>query len=128
MDNMKIAWYSLFNNLCDRNISIGYYPGFHSLLRDDNWANGELFRIGFEYYKFRVFSKKNNIELIVIQIGVKTLWFKLLVKIMIKTRKLVTMMLRSLGPGRTNVLVYHGTLVILEGHRKKASCRTRPNL
>ena len=59
------------NSIC-LYIQGGYYPGFHSSLRDENWANGKLFRIS----EFRVFPPTFNIQLIGIQIDVKTLRLK----------------------------------------------------
>jgi hypothetical protein len=35
----------LFNHSYDKNITIGYDPGFYSKLRDANWSNGDLFYI-----------------------------------------------------------------------------------
>jgi hypothetical protein len=36
-------------------MTIGYYQGFYSLLRDEDWANDKRFRIIFKQYKSRVF-------------------------------------------------------------------------
>ena len=47
----KKTGYSLLNNSCDGNISIGYYPGLYSTLRDENWANRDLFKNLFKCYK-----------------------------------------------------------------------------
>ena len=52
---IKPAWNSLIDNSYDRNMKNSYYPGFYSSLRDENLANGKLFRSTFLNYKFWVF-------------------------------------------------------------------------
>jgi hypothetical protein len=54
----RINGYSLINNSYDWNMTIGYYLGFYSSSRDQNSANGDLYKIMFKFNEFRAFSMR----------------------------------------------------------------------